>query len=196
MHRYRVGYIRTSAPDHPEDVLSLSGCHEIVSETASPRQARSRLRATLDRMTAGDILVVSRPSHLAPDVHELLALLADELAPRGIALDILSGVSAGLHEPHGTPAEQGLFATAALATEMEHDLRSERTHEGLAAARRHGRAGGRPRALSDEQLAAARARHARGQSIPAIASDLGVAVARCTACWKPTARAPPRRPRP
>ncbi|MGP3920559.1 recombinase family protein [Nonomuraea sp. 10N515B] len=175
MHRYRIGYTRTTgAQDHSEEVLSASGCHEIVSETAGPRQNRPQLRATLDRMTVGDILVVTRPSQLAPDATALLALLAGELAPRGIALQILSGVSAGLHEPRGTPAEQGLFATAALVTELEHDLRSERTHEGLAAARAHGRPGGRPRALSDDQLAAARARRARGQSIPDIALELGV----------------------
>ncbi|MCP2365753.1 DNA invertase Pin-like site-specific DNA recombinase [Nonomuraea thailandensis] len=176
MHRYRVGYTRTpaGAPDRPGKDLSSAGCHEIVSETVGVRQERPRLLALLDRLTAGDILVVLRPSHLAADAHALLALLAAELAPRGIALEILSGVSAGVHEPRGTRAEMGLFATAALAAELEHDLRSERTHEGLAVARAHGRLGGRPRALTDDQLADARARHAGGQPIPAIALALGV----------------------
>ncbi|MFI7705491.1 recombinase family protein [Nonomuraea sp. NPDC049480] len=176
MQRHRIGYTRTltGAQDHPEEVLGASSCTEIVTESVSPRQDRPQLRATVDRMRAGDTLVVTRPSQLAPDASTLLAFLADELAPRGIALEVLSGVCAGVHQPHGTRAEQGLFSAAKLAPEMEHDLRSERTHEGLAAARAHGRAGGRPRALTDAQLAAVRTRRARGQSIPDIARELGV----------------------
>ncbi|MER7356513.1 helix-turn-helix domain-containing protein [Nonomuraea dietziae] len=46
--------------------------------------------------------------------------------------------------------------------------------DGLAAARAHGRAGGRPSALDADKLAAARARQERGESITAIAKHLGV----------------------
>ncbi|WP_405142174.1 recombinase family protein [Sphaerisporangium sp. NBC_01403] len=59
----------------------------------------------------------------------------EELAPRGINLHILSGVSAGIHRPHGKSfADRMLFVLAAMATEMERDLISERTMDGLALA--------------------------------------------------------------
>ncbi|MFE3448744.1 helix-turn-helix domain-containing protein [Nonomuraea sp. NPDC059194] len=67
-----------------------------------------------------------------------------------------------------------LFLVAAMAAEMERDLISERTLDGLAAARAHGRIGGRPPALDADKLAAARERQAGGESITAIAKHLGV----------------------
>jgi hypothetical protein len=106
---------------------------------------------------------------------ELLVFLEDELAPRGINLHILTGICAGTYRPNGqTIADKMLFMVAAMAAEMERDLISERTNEGLDAARAAGRVGGRPAAVTDDVLAAARARRARGQSVTQIARELGV----------------------
>jgi hypothetical protein len=66
-----------------------------------------------------------------------------------------------------------LFLVAAMAAEMERDLIRERTLDGLAAAAQ-GRKGGRPVAIDDDTLAAARMRRTRGETIPAIAKALGV----------------------
>ncbi|WP_424532869.1 helix-turn-helix domain-containing protein [Sphaerisporangium viridialbum] len=66
-----------------------------------------------------------------------------------------------------------LFLVAAMAAEMERDLISERTLDGLAAAA-HGRKGGRPAAVDADVMAIARARRARGESVTAIAKHLGV----------------------
>ncbi|MEU4332002.1 recombinase family protein [Nonomuraea dietziae] len=50
----------------------------------------------------------------------------------------------GLHRPNGqSVADKMLFMVAAMVAEMERDLISERTLDGLAAARAHGRTGGR-----------------------------------------------------
>ncbi|MEV1002937.1 helix-turn-helix domain-containing protein [Nonomuraea sp. NPDC050202] len=57
---------------------------------------------------------------------------------------------------------------------MQRDLIQERTLEGRAAARAQGRTGGRPAAVTEDVLAAARARRARGQSVTQIARELGV----------------------
>ncbi|MBB3724475.1 recombinase family protein [Nonomuraea dietziae] len=175
----RIGYARVStrAQDHLSQMQALEGahCREIVEETASTRKDRPKLRATIERMHAGDTLVIYKPDRIARSMKELLVFLEDELAPRGINLEILSGICAGLHRPNGqTIADKMLFMVAAMAAEMERDLISERTLDGLAAARAHGRTGGRPPALDADKLAAARARQARGESITAIAKHLGV----------------------
>ncbi|MEU0566962.1 helix-turn-helix domain-containing protein [Nonomuraea sp. NPDC005983] len=82
---------------------------------------------------------------------------------------------AGTHRPNGqSVADRMLFMVAAMAAEMERDLISERTLDGLAAAAAHGRKGGRPPAVTDDVLAAARSRRERGQSITVIARELGV----------------------
>ncbi|MEV4250989.1 recombinase family protein [Streptosporangium canum] len=124
---------------------------------------------------AGDTLVIYKPDRVARSVKELLVFLEDTLAPRGINLKILSGICAGLHRPNGqTVSDKTLFMVAAMAAEMERDLISERTLDGLAAAAAHGRKGGRPSTVTDDVLAAARARLARGESVTAIAKALKV----------------------
>jgi DNA invertase Pin-like site-specific DNA recombinase len=57
---------------------------------------------------------------------------------------------------------------------MERDLIRERTLDGLRAAEAQGRRGGRPPAVDEDVLAAARARQARGESVTAIARHLKV----------------------
>ncbi|MEW2445591.1 recombinase family protein [Micromonospora marina] len=109
--------------------------------------------------------------------------------PRGIVLEILTGVCTGVHRPDGaTIADRLLFAVAALAAELEPELIRERTLDGLRAAAAQGRRGGRPVAVAADQLDVARARLARGESVTAIAAHLGVAAPRCTGpcnpgCW-------------
>ncbi|WP_248958618.1 recombinase family protein [Sphaerisporangium perillae] len=175
----RIGYARisTRAQDHLSqmEALTAAHCREIVEETASTRKDRPKLRKTVAAMKTGDTLVIYKPDRIARSVKELLVFLEDELAPRGINLEILSGICAGVHRPGGqTVADKMLFMVAAMAAEMERDLISERTLDGLAAAATHGRKGGRPVTVTDDVMAIARARRARGESVTAIAKRLGI----------------------
>ncbi|MGN9843503.1 recombinase family protein [Nonomuraea sp. H19] len=176
----RVGYARVStrAQDHAAQLalLNEADCREIVEETISTRRAdRPKLAKTVASLKAGDTLVITKPDRVARSMKELLVFLEDELAPRGINLHILTGICAGIHRPNGQRiADKMLFLVAAMAAEMERDLIQERTLEGLAAARAAGRTGGRPAAVTEDVLAAARARRARGQSVTQIARELGI----------------------
>ncbi|MCA2228725.1 recombinase family protein [Nonomuraea sp. NEAU-L178] len=86
-----------------------------------------------------------------------MVFLAGELAPRGINLHILTGICAGIHRPAWPGmADKMLFLVSATAAEMERDLISERTQEGLDTAR-----------------AAGRARRERGQARHALTSGWG-----------------------
>ena len=116
-----------------------------------------------------------KPDRVARSMKELLVLLEDQLHARGINLHILTGICAGIHRPDGaTIADKMLFMVAAMAAEMERDLIRERTLDGLRAAEAQGRRGGRPAAVNDDVLAAARARQARGESVTAIARHLKI----------------------
>jgi DNA invertase Pin-like site-specific DNA recombinase len=175
----RIGYARVStrAQDHQAqlDALDVAHCREIVIETASTREARPKLRSTLDGLHSGDTLVIYKPDRVARSMKELLVLLEDQLYARGINLHILTGICAGLHRPDGnTIADKMLFMVAAMAAEMERDLIRERTLDGLRAAQAQGRRGGRPAAVSDDLLAIAHARRERGESVTAIAKHLHV----------------------
>jgi DNA invertase Pin-like site-specific DNA recombinase len=175
----RIGYARASTrtQDHQAqlDALAAAHCREVVVETASTRDARPKLHATLAALHAGDTLVIYKPDRFARSMKELLVLLEDQLHARGINLHILTGICAGMHRPDGnTIADKMLFMVAAMAAEMERDLIRERTLDGLRAAQGQGRRGGRPAAVTDDALAIARARRQRGESVTAIARHLGV----------------------
>jgi len=96
--------------------------------------------------------------------------LVEELSARGAgfrALDqhIDTTTASGRLQIH-------LFAALA---EFERELGRERTHAGLQAARARGRRGGRPRALSGDQVAVVRAMYdSREHTVTAIAGVLGV----------------------
>jgi DNA invertase Pin-like site-specific DNA recombinase len=175
----RIGYARVSGrtQDHQLqlDALDEADCREVIVETASTRSERPKLRATLHRLKPGDTLVIYKPDRIARSMKELLVLLEDELHAREINLHILTGICGGLHRPKGqTIADKMLFMVAAMAAEMERDLISERTLDGLAAAAAQGRRGGRPTAVDHDTLAIARARQARGESVTDIAKHLKI----------------------
>jgi DNA invertase Pin-like site-specific DNA recombinase len=175
----RVGYARVStrAQEHQAqlDALGAAHCREVITETASTRGDRPKLRELLGRLRPGDTLVIYKPDRVARSMKELLVLLEDELHARGVNLHILTGICAGVHRPDGaTIADKMLFMVAAMAAEMERDLIRERTLDGLRAAEAQGRRGGRPPAVDEDIMAAARARQTRGESVTSIARHLKV----------------------
>jgi DNA invertase Pin-like site-specific DNA recombinase len=115
--------------------------------------------------------VVWKLDRLGRSVTEVVGL-AEQLHARGVGLRILTGTLAGTYSATGSG--KFFFTIMAAFAELERDLIHERTLAGLAAARGQGRIGGRPRKLTDDTLAAARARRARGESLPQIARALGV----------------------
>jgi DNA invertase Pin-like site-specific DNA recombinase len=175
----RIGYARVSTrtQEHQAqlDALAAAHCREIITETASTRDDRPKLREALSMLQAEDTLVIYKPDRVARSMKELLVLLEDQLHARGINLHILTGICAGIHRPDGaTIADKMLFMVAAMAAEMERDLIRERTLDGLRAAEAQGRRGGRPAAVDDDVLAVARARQSRGESVTAIAQHLKI----------------------
>jgi len=175
----RIGYARVStrAQEHQAqlDALAAAHCREIIVETASTRGDRPELREALGQLQAGDTLVIYKPDRVARSMKELLVLLEDQLHARGINLQILTGICAGIHRPDGaTIADKMLFMVAAMAAEMERDLIRERTLDGLRAAEAQGRRAGRPAAVDEDVLAVARARQSRGESVTAIARHLKI----------------------
>ena len=115
------------------------------------------------------MLVITRLDRLGRSVHNLIEL-AETLREREVGLRVLhQGIDTT------TPAGRMFFHMLAAIAEFEAALISERTHEGLAAARARGRKGGRRPKLSDRQVALVRQMHASGEhTIAAIAETFGV----------------------
>ncbi len=157
-----------------QDALTSAGCARIYIEKISTRKAASErpgLTGALDYLRPGDTLVVWKLDRLGRSVKDVLTI-ADDLHERGIGVRILTGKLSGTYTPTGEG--KFFFTMMAAFAELERDMIHERTMAGLEAARAQGRVGGRPKAMDDDKLAAAKARRQRGESPAVIARALGV----------------------
>jgi len=168
-----VGYARVSTGDQILDrqltELTEAGCSRIFSDhgVSGSKMARPGLTEALDYLRSGDTLVVVELSRLGRNTEGVLALCRD-LEQRGVGLRIL-----GLGVDTSTPTGRLVLTLLAAVSEMERELIRERVLSGMAEAKRQGRTGGRPRALTDAQRAVALQQHAAGSTPAEIASLFG-----------------------
>jgi DNA invertase Pin-like site-specific DNA recombinase len=151
----QIGYARVSTPDQsldPQtDVLKADGCERVFSDVASGKLARRpQLDAALEYLRPGDVLTITRLDRLGRSLHHLVELSV-LLKERGIGLKV---VEQGIDTT--TSGGRLYFNLMASIAEFERELISERTQDGLAAARARGRKGGRRPALSEIQKTTAR----------------------------------------
>ncbi len=151
----KIGYVRTSTQDQNPDLqvraLSEAGCKKLFTETASGAAIdRPQLKSAVEYLRAGDTLVVWKLDRLARSLRQLIQTV-DDLKRRGIGFRSLTEAI-----DTTTPSGELFFHIFGALGEFERALISERTRAGLAAALARGRKGGRPKSLSDIDLAMAR----------------------------------------
>jgi len=151
-----VGYARVSTQDQKQDLqtdaLEAAGCEKVFTEKASGAQRdRPELKAALDYIRAGDTLVVWKLDRLARSIKQLIETVEDlekrEIGFKSLTENIDTTTSGGKLVFH-------IFASLA---EFERSMIRERTKAGLNAARARGKKGGRPPALTDKDITAAKA---------------------------------------
>ena len=152
---WRIGYGRVSTrdqnPDSQRDALKAAGCDEIFIDKASGKLAsRPELDKALERLRPGDTLVITRLSRAMRSLRHLLDLTA-ELVERGVGMVVLKQ-----QIDTTTPTGRLVFHVLAAIDEFQRELIVEGTLEGLDAARARGRTGGRPPAMTPDQVALAR----------------------------------------
>lgn len=144
----------------------------IVSEVvsgATAAAARPGFARLLDRLEAGDVMVVTKLDRLGRNVIDIRQTV-DGLAARGIRVHCLALGGADLTSAAGKMVMGVLGAVA----EFERDLVVERTQAGLARAKGEGKRLGRPPVLTEGQRATVRSRLADGASVVGLARELGV----------------------
>src|SRR2546421_6264464 len=140
----RVGYARVSTRDqHAEaqhDALLAAGCepgHIYIDKASGKLARRPELDKALLVLGEGDQLAVTKLDRLGRSLAHLIALSA-ELQQRGVDLVVLDqGIDTS------TAVGRMFFQILGAIAEFEHALMSERTLDGLAAARARGRTRGR-----------------------------------------------------
>ncbi|UTX52078.1 recombinase family protein [Leucobacter aridicollis] len=171
-----VGLVRVSTKGQEtarqHDVLDPI-CVKVFEEKVSGKLAvkdRPGLTAALDYLRDGDMLTVQEVDRLGRNLLEGLIVLND-LFERSIAVKVLDGIAAGEHTERSLILDLAL----ALAEDRRRDI-SRKTKNGLEAARKRGKVGGRPRVIDDDKRAIILARRAKGESIRVIARVLDVSV--------------------
>jgi DNA invertase Pin-like site-specific DNA recombinase len=168
-----IGYARCSveSQDHALqlDALRAAGCERIFVETASGARAdRPELRKALEMARAGDVIACWRLDRLGRSLRHLIEI-ADDLQRRDVGLRSMTESI-----DTTTPAGRFMFSILGALASMEREVLIERTRAGLAAAAARGRRGGRPPAIDDAKLHAAKVMLASGSMTAAeIAKQIG-----------------------
>lgn len=170
----RIGIARVSKRDqHPEaqqDALKAAGCEKIFTDKASGKLAsRPELDKALAMLRAGDQLVVTKLDRLGRSLQNLMEL-AEDLRARGVDLVVLDqGIDTS------TAIGRMFFQILGAIAEFEHALMTERTMDGLAAARARGRTGGQKPKLGPRQVRLAQEMYDAGDyTVQQIADEFGV----------------------
>lgn len=148
-------------------------CVKVFEEKVSGKLAiadRPGLVAALEYLRSGDMLAVQEVDRLGRNLLEGLIVLTD-LFERGVSVKVLEGIAAGEHTERSLILDLAL----ALAEDRRRDI-SRKTKNGLDAARKRGKVGGRPRVIDDDRRAVILARREKGESIRVIARVLDVSV--------------------
>lgn len=172
----RIGYARVSTADQRLDrqraALEAAKVSRIfIDEMSGAARARPGLRDALGYAREGDTFVVTSLDRLARSTRDLLAIV-DDLDGRGVTLEVLSP---SLHiGGRDDPSARLMVTMLGAVAELEREMIRARQREGIDGARRRKVYAGRARALSPEQIEAARQRRAAGVPATRIAREMGV----------------------
>jgi DNA invertase Pin-like site-specific DNA recombinase len=150
-----IGYMRVSTDsdrqvtDLQHDALISTGVDErnIFEDKASgSKDDRVGLTQALEYVKEGDVLVVWKLDRLGRSLPHLIEIVS-HLKSKGVGFKSLTeGMDTSI------PSGELLFHIFGALAQFERSLIQERVNAGLAAARKRGRIGGRPRAIPQEKM--------------------------------------------
>lgn len=152
--------------------LNDAGCESIIKETQGSTKPRPKFDALLRRLQPGDVLVVVRLDRAFRSVRHALSVL-DDLRERGVYFRCVTHTVIDTRDEQNAVSWMMLTMLAAVA-EFEKALNLERTLEGLAAARAHGKHLGRRYSLTPVNIETATTLRKAGKSLRYIAEATGV----------------------
>lgn len=181
----KIGYLRVSTeeqrPDRQIDALEPL-CDELHIETISATaQTRPVFQAVLDKLKSGDSLVVWDLDRAFRSTVDAITCV-EALRFRGVEFQIVT-----LGVDTETADGKLIYTMIAALAEHERNRLSERTKQGLAAARKRGKVLGRPKKLTPKQVSHARAKYiTKEATLTELAAALSVDVSTISRAIKKT----------
>jgi DNA invertase Pin-like site-specific DNA recombinase len=160
-----IGYARVSTVDQSLTIqvekLEAYQCHKIYRDKASGTTSeRPQLKACLDYVREGDVLVITKLDRLARSTFNLSHIM-DGLKTKGVELVVLDQAI-----DTSTPTGRLLFNMLGVIAEFENELRRERQMEGIAKAKAVGTKFGAKKLLDEEDIDQLRSDRASGKPVP------------------------------
>jgi putative DNA-invertase from lambdoid prophage Rac len=171
----RVSTIEQTTENQAREIAGAGFAIEprrMVAETISgstPALQRPGFAKLLDRLEAGDVLIVTKLDRLGRNAMDVRATV-ELLAERGVRVHCLALGGVDLTSPAGKMTMTVIVAVA----EFERDLLIERTQSGLKRAKATGKTIGRPPALNDDQRRQVLQERREGSSLAQLAKHYGV----------------------
>ena len=145
------GYARVSTQEQSLnrqlDALKVAGAEEIVQEKITGTKAdRPELSRLLDKLRNGDVVLIADLTRLSRSTKDLFNLV-EQIEKKGSNIKSLKENWLDTTTPQG----KLMFTFMAGISQFERDLISQRTKEGLEAARARGKRGGRKPKLDNNK---------------------------------------------
>ncbi len=169
----KIGYLRVSTQEQRPDrqILGLEAlCDELhVEKLSAVARRRPVYESVIGGLERGDTFVVLSLDRAFRSTIDAI-IEAERLRSRGIEFQIVN-----LKVDTATPEGMFVYTVIGAFAEFERRVLSQRTREGLAAARKRGKRLGRPPKLSKDDIAAARFRvKEMHETLEAVAPDFDV----------------------
>lgn len=149
------------------DVKPQRAVVETISGSVAASE-RKGFKKLLDKLEAGDVLVVTKLDRLGRNAMDVRATV-EKLTGLGVRVHCLALGGVDLASPAGKMT-MGVIAAVA---EFERDLLIERTQAGLSRAKSEGKVLGRPQRLTKLQAEVVRGRVTSGESVASLAREFG-----------------------
>lgn len=139
-----IGYARVSTNDQnldrQLDSLNAAGVERIYQEKITgTKKKRPELEKLMDHLREGDTVIITSLTRLSRSTKDLFDIV-EQIKEKGANIKSLKESWLDTTTPQG----RLMFTFVAGISQFERDIISERTKEGLKAARARGRSGGRP----------------------------------------------------
>jgi DNA invertase Pin-like site-specific DNA recombinase len=169
----RVGYIRVSSVDqNTERQLDGQELDKTFTDKASGKDTnRPQLKAALDYIREGDVLVVHSMDRLARSLDDLRRMVLD-LTTRGVHVQFVKENMTFTGED--APMSHLLLSLLGAVAEFERSMIRERQREGIAIAKKAGVYKGRKPSLTAEQVQKIRTRVNAGEQKSRLALEFKV----------------------
>ncbi len=163
-----VGYARVSSIGQSLDVQldKLKNCEKVFQEKKSAAGGkRPQLKACLEYVREGDVLVITKLDRLARSTFHLCQI-GDELKRKGVELQVLD-------QNINTADATGrlLFNMLGAIAQFETEIRAERQMDGIIKAKEKGIKFGASKKLTSDQISELKERRQKGVQIKQLMKD-------------------------